>query len=561
MKAQLNPMSYEPPLENRRGKLRLDFNENLIGVSPKVLHAIQSVKPEDISIYPSYKTTIDKISESFGISPANVVLTAGIDEGLKLVIESYMSVNEKALILTPSFSMYEFYLRIANSRILRVPYNEDFSFPRKEILEVIKKEKPKLVLIADPNNPTGTEIDDKRQFLEKVARENLKTLFVIDEAYGEFGSESAIPLIGEIKNLVVLRTFSKAYGLAGLRVGFIATNAENANFLRKVTSPYAVNYLACIAVQAVLEDRGFIEGYVKNVKVTREWLRKEMLNRGYFVPPSKANFLMIDFGLINDWVVRKLSKAGILIRNRSNQVKNYSRVTVGVKWQAMHFLDALDKIMAEPALLFDMDGVLVDVTSSYRETIKYVVKEMTGKIISNIDIERVKQIEGYNNDWNVTYYFIRKTNPEITFEEVKRRFQVAFLENPNFSVREKWIMDKDLLKMLNEEYRLAIVTGRPKSEAFMTLEKEKTIDLFHAVICMEDVENDKPDPQGIFLALKELKAKSGKYFGDTPNDIQAARRAGMEPIGVATTGSSHKKFRELGVENIIEDINDIMEVL
>jgi len=226
------------------------------------------------------------------------------------------------------------------------------------------------------------------------------------------------------------------------------------------------------------------------------------------------------------------------------------------------------------AIIFDMDGVLADVSDSYREAIRKTAEKYTGRVISDSEIECLKDEGGFNNDWKLTFELVKrnlKSNNEITYEEVKHEFQERYLGKSNSGLicKEKLILDIDLIQELGKKYSLGIVTGRPKAEAEFFLKKNGIYAYFNSIICKEDVGlNEKPDPLGISLALKVLAESPSRaiYLGDTVDDIAASISAGVIGLGVIPPYVMDKKKLESlllsrGAKFVLRDINKITVVL
>ena len=227
------------------------------------------------------------------------------------------------------------------------------------------------------------------------------------------------------------------------------------------------------------------------------------------------------------------------------------------------------------AIIFDMDGVLADVSSSYREAIKKTAEKYLGRIISDNEIQLFKDEGGFNNDWKLTFELIQrnaKLNSKITYEEVKGEFQERYLGKSNSGLisNEKLILNIDVIERLNKKYSLGITTGRPKEEAEFFLKKNGIYDLFKTIICKEDVGPDeKPDPLGIILALKELGKNSfqGTIFrGYSLDDMTASTSAGVIGLGVIPPYAADKEKLEnllfsKGAKFVLRDINKLIEVL
>ncbi|MFP4424159.1 MAG: histidinol-phosphate transaminase [Candidatus Woesearchaeota archaeon] len=551
---------YNPPKEGRREMIRLDFNENTCGPSPGVLKAIKSVCSESLAVYPEYDDFIQELADYLDVRTEQLVITNGADEGIKSIIDTYLNDNEKIVIPVPTFDMFAFYAQVAGASINEVPYNDDLSFPKEMILNNLSN--ARILVLVNPNNPTGTRISEKD--IKEICEKAPETLIILDEAYTQFSDKNSIPLIKKYENLVILRTFSKAFGIAGLRLGYIIANKSIAENILKAKSPYNVNTLAVVAGKAALKDTEYINSYVNEVKSNREFLSAELKKRGFTVYLSSANFILVNFGEENDRICDGLKQKGILIRNRTKNLllNNCSRITIGTKQQVLSVIKEIDKLK-NPAILFDMDGVLADVSKSYRVAIKETAEFYLQKPVEPSQIQALKEEGGFNNDWKLTKELIRRNGQKVSFQQVKDKFQSLY---KNRLIRnERLILEKTCLEGLRDRYELGIVTGRPKDEAKFFLMNQGIEDLFNVVITADDVgDRGKPDPLGIETALDLMKKKDAFYLGDAVDDMIAARKAGITPIGVIPPGADQSlalNLRKNGAEDVLASVNDLGEVI
>ncbi|MFA6065352.1 MAG: histidinol-phosphate transaminase [archaeon] len=337
--------AYSPPTAGRENMLRLDFNENTIGCSPKVIEALQTIDGNKLSVYPEYGNFLSKLSKNVGVDSDELVLTNGTDEAINQIMQTYVEKGEEVIIPVPTFAMFKFYATLAGAKIREVLYNSDLSFPFEQVMRGISN-KTKVVVLVNPNNPTGTPIEEK-QIIEIVKKAKANdSLVMIDEAYFEFYGKSSIELIKDFDNLLVTRTFSKAYGLAGLRLGYIVSDKEIIANLRKSISPYSVNTVALICASAALNDSKFVLEYVTEVKKNRPIVSQQLSKIGIKVFPSSANFVVGDFGERCGEVYSKLKERGILVRNRTNDplLKGCLRIGVGTKEQCDKVIEAVKEI-------------------------------------------------------------------------------------------------------------------------------------------------------------------------------------------------------------------------
>ncbi|HYO84110.1 MAG TPA: histidinol-phosphate transaminase [Bryobacteraceae bacterium] len=334
---------YSPPTGGRAGKLRLDFNENTVGCSPGVAEFLRSKVSEGaLAIYPEYLKAKTDLSEYFRVADTEMMLTNGTDEAIQVLINTYVDDSDDVLILTPSYAMYRFYADVVGASIRELPYRkEKLAFPLEELLHAIRPN-TKAILISNPNNPTGTAV--KLEGVEKILKRAPDSVVLIDEAYYEFCGITALRLIDDFPNLFVSRTFSKVYGLAGMRVGCLFSDARNIEFAQKAQSPYSVNMLAALAARAAVRDTGYVTRYVTEVLAARELLYVELERLGISYYESSGNFVLMQLGSRAVEVRDKLRNAGVLVRDRSYEIAGCVRVTVGTRDQTRKFLQELERI-------------------------------------------------------------------------------------------------------------------------------------------------------------------------------------------------------------------------
>ncbi len=216
-----------------------------------------------------------------------------------------------------------------------------------------------------------------------------------------------------------------------------------------------------------------------------------------------------------------------------------------------------------------MDGVLVDVSESYRKAIQETVQFFSGEKPESSEIQSLKELGGYNNDWDLTTAFLKKRDKQIPKTKIIEKFQELYWgsgEKRGFIDNENWLLAKEKLLQLRERHCLGIVTGRPKQETFYVLRKFGVESLFDAVVAMEDYPADKgkPDPFPIRVALEKLGVRDAIYVGDSVDDIEAAKRAGLRAVGCISSGIPRERLEKLllakGAEKVLDDINGISEL-
>jgi histidinol-phosphate aminotransferase len=341
--AVLKMAPYSPPTAGRAGKLRLDFNENTVGCSPQVIEFLkQRLDAGGLAMYPEYGEAKSAVAEFFGVAPDQFLFTNGTDEAIQVFINTYVDDGQEVLLLRPAYAMYRFYAQLAGATVREIDYEGPaMNFPFAALLDAISPA-TRAMLIANPNNPTGTGL--LLPDIERILKRARKAAVFIDEAYFEFSGVTALGLIERSPNLFVSRTFSKVYGMAAMRLGCLFSHPANIAYLHKAQSPYSVNTLAVLAAQAAIRDTAFIENYVAEVLAARELLciGLERLKVGYV--PSSANFVLIRAGKRAIEIRDYLRERDILVRDRSYEAPGCVRITVGTREQTRRLLGALEEI-------------------------------------------------------------------------------------------------------------------------------------------------------------------------------------------------------------------------
>ncbi len=336
---------YHPPLAGRKG-LRLDFNENTEGCSPRVLARIQQITAEDFARYPEREPVEAMVADYLDLSADQVMLTNGVDEAIHLLCEAYLDAADEVIVVTPTFSMYEIFAEMTGAKVTRVQCGKELQFPVKNVLANITV-KTKLIAVASPNNPTGGVA--AREELLAIANAAPNAALLVDEAYFDFHGQTVMPDVGALPNLFVARTFSKAYGLAGLRIGVLAGPREQMPMVRRVSSPYSVNAVALLALPEALADDGFVANYVVQVKAGRARLEEALTNLGIMWWPSDANFVLMRIGERHRDFVAAMRQRGILVRDRSADpgCDGCVRITLGTTAHTEQLLTTLREVVAE----------------------------------------------------------------------------------------------------------------------------------------------------------------------------------------------------------------------
>ena len=341
-KAILSRKTYEAPAEGRWDKIRLDFNENTTGCSKAALRALHKLSGKELAMYPEYQAPTKILAKYFRVQTEELLLTNGGDDALRVFFDTFVEPRSHILICEPTFPMYRYYAEIAGARVEAMQYSREMEFPLAAVLNALRK-RPRVFFLANPNNPTGTLVE--KGALEAILKAAPRTVVVLDEAYSDFSGVTVVSWIRRYPNLFIAKTFSKAAGLAGLRLGAVIAQRESLTLVRRAMPPFPVNAAALAASVAAVGERKTIERYIRDTRQLREWFAAELKRRGVRVFPSKGNFLLADFGECGPVLFRKLTRNEILIRERSRDLgPGFARITIGTRFELHAFLRILDSV-------------------------------------------------------------------------------------------------------------------------------------------------------------------------------------------------------------------------
>ena len=339
--------AYSAPLEGRRGRLRLDFNENTVGPSPKVVEAIRAIPADQYAIYPEYDGLREAVVASLGaqalaatLTPAHVGLFNGVDAALHAVFHAYGASGDRLLTTSPTFGYYTPCAQMQGMAIEAIPYQgADFSFPLEQLRAALLRQPPRILLICNPNNPTGTRLAP--ELLLELAAAAPQALVVVDELYEAFTGDSVMPLVDFARqpNLLVLRSLAKTAGLAGLRMGFAIGDPGVVDRVSRVSGPYDINSFAVTAALAALADQPYVDAYVQQVMQARDWLLQQLTAAGVRHHAAGGNYLLVWPKQGPAVVEAGLRDAGILVRSMDGKplISGSLRVSIGTLEQMQRF--------------------------------------------------------------------------------------------------------------------------------------------------------------------------------------------------------------------------------
>jgi histidinol-phosphate aminotransferase len=312
---------YQKPPELYEG-LRLHQNENTGGCSPRVLEALASLRADQIGFYPPYAGATEAIARYLGASADRITLTNGLDEGIMALAVAYLRPSVggpvlEAVVPEPAFEIFRFDTAVAGGLLIQVMPRSDFSFPLDNVLAAIT-DRTRVVFLTNPNNPTGVSMP-LSAIRTLAARVPGGAVVFVDEAYAEFAGVSFIPELASYPNVIVGRTFSKAFGLAGLRIGCLVGAPDTMDPIRRAVPVYSVNVAAAAAIQAALGDRDHLNDYLRQVAESKAMLYAACDRLGLTYVKSDANFVLVCAGDRTEGLVQGAFARGIYIRDRSTE--------------------------------------------------------------------------------------------------------------------------------------------------------------------------------------------------------------------------------------------------
>ncbi|MCE2883125.1 MAG: aminotransferase class I/II-fold pyridoxal phosphate-dependent enzyme [Planctomycetaceae bacterium] len=556
---------YEPPARPQPVDLRLDSNE---GAPPPAAWLARVVADcaGGVSRYANARALEDGLARRFGVDSAQIVVTAGADDALERVCRCLLGPGRALVLTTPTFEMMPRYAALAGAQVREVPWL-DGPFPRAAFCAAVTVDTP-LAYIASPNNPTGGAItrDDLRAVSEAAGD---STVVLLDLAYTEFADDDLMPLALELPNVIVACTLSKAWGLAGMRVGWAIAPQDLAGDLRRVGQPYAVSTLSLHVAARWLDDgAAFVAGRVERIRHERRALASCARELGGDPLESSANFVLVRLPKA-PLVADLLAGCGIAVRRfpPSSPLADCLRITCPGDGAAFERLvAAFGSAMQPEAILFDMDGVLADVSGSYRRAIVETARTF-GVTLTEADVAEAKSRPDSNNDWRVTRRLLVERGVDADIGEVTARFEAIYCGEAGTEPLwrcERSLIDRATLEALAACRPLGVVTGRPRRDAERFLAAHGLAGIFRTVVCMEDAPL-KPDPAPLRLAMDRLGVGRAWYVGDTPDDVVAARAGGLVPIACVSPSDdavvARQRLLGVGAAVVLSSVRELRELL
>ncbi len=515
--------------------------------------------------YPSVAALQKLLAQRHGVAAEQLIVTAGGDDALDRAIKSVLAPGRSLVLPVPTFEMILRYARWADGTVREIPWPGG-PYPTDAVLAAVDGTTTAIAVVS-PNNPTGAVITSSE--LRRLSAGAPDVLLLVDLAYVEFADEDLTDVVLSLPNAVAFRTLSKAYGFAGLRLGYALGPAEVIGWMRAAGNPYTVTGpSAWLAVRRIAEADVEVASYVGRVRSQRNRLAEHLRKLGVDAQHSQANFVFARTERAA-WLRDGLAGLGIGVRGWPGHPELADAVRINVPGDEAvlaRLETGLSGVLAPEAILLDMDGVLVDVSSSYRTAIVQTAASF-GVTLTRDDIVEAKAAGNANNDWVVTQRLLAKHGVTASLDEVTARFEALYQgtpDHPGLKHTERPLITLEQLQALSEKGRLAIVTGRPRRDAHEFLERHGFTSLMEAVIVMEDGP-PKPDPFPVAEAMRRLGVRTAWMVGDTVDDVRAARAAGAIPLGVVAPGESIDRVGPLltsaGAARVLNDVTCVLELL
>lgn len=533
------------------------------GVQPILLEALPDSALARGARYPDCRPLASLFASQLGIADECVLVTAGADEALERACRTMLDAGRNAIVTDPTFEMIPRYVTLAGAelRAARWPYG---ALPIDQIV-ALADDRTSLVAIASPNNPTGAvaTMGDIRRIHDAIPA----ALILLDLAYIEYAGDDITREALTLPRVVVTRTLSKAWGMPGIRVGYAAGAAEAIAWMRRAGSPYSVSTLSLATAERALRfGNGWRDANVVAVRRNRGRLDALLTELGAAPLASEANFVTVA-GVRATWIADALAGFGLGTRLLVGSDTERVRITVPTDDAVFGRLErALRAALAPEAILFDLDGVLADVSQSYREAIRQTAAWF-GVTLTAESIRERKAAGCANDDWALTTELILAGGRSATLREVTDRFERLYQgdsEVPGLKQAERLVTSREWLAALAARFPLAIVTGRPRTDAESFLARFGVRDLFTVVITRDDGPI-KPDPFPVSAACRALGTSCAWMIGDTPDDVASARAAGVLPIGVVAPGDQPDLVRDalirVGAARVLDTTTELLSCL
>ncbi len=544
----------------KANNLKLDFNERADS-QPAWLKSFM-LDVDDLWRYPNRQQLENQMAADLGMKAGSVMLTNGGDESIELLYKNCRLNEQSMLVPEPCFSQYTHNQQVWQNDCQFTPARTDLSIDTETLKNSMQAKQ--WVILTRPNNPTG-EYLEAAVLIDLIETAHAKGAWVfLDEAYVEFANEADPINYADYPNLVTLRTFSKAFGLAGARIGYLFGQTEMIDRFRALAMPFNVSRANLQLAAAAWQAREEIKPYCQTIEQNRTELAQLLNDYGLQAFPSRGNFLLFKTNPQQKTLFARVTqKLGIQIKTELGGLPDVVRLTIPENTTQLK--QVLLMILDPELLAFDMDGVLIDTSQSYDECITQTVSVLTGQVVTQDDIEVTRARGGFNNDWVLAAELIQQQGVEVEYQQVVDTFQQLYLgteRQPGLSTQEQNLLLDPLKKQVFSKPSLttAVVTGRPRPEAELGITQLNIKPNY--IVSADDVQQQKPDPEGLLSVLQNAQVQRAWFCGDTVDDMQAGTQAGCVCIGIgAKTEAATENLYQAGADLVLADINQLETLL
>ena len=540
--------------------LKLDLNERSETPPNWATKALAELPLDSLWRYQDRQMLEHQIASLFHLPPEQVLLTNGGDEAIQTLFAS-LPPKTAVILPKPIFGFYLTQAAIWPVNALKIPAQPGFTIDIPAVERTIREHPGALCILTRPNNPTG-EVIDRQAVLDLLAASTSNGgSLLLDEAYAAFFNDPMVDLLASHPNLIILRTFSKACGLAGLRLGYLLGAPDSLQPLRERILPFNIAAPSLFIGQRAIgsEAQTDIRNYADAVAANRDRILAVLRDWHIETTPSQANFIFLRLGEKRANFVRlALEKLGFAVRHfRRAALAGCLRIAIPAESRALE--SALALVLRPQLLCLDVDGTLIDTRKSFDAMVVELVTETTGRVPTCEEIHAVRARGGFNDDFALAAELTRafgKASDYKTMAEKGSALYFGEAGRPGLCRLEAPLYKSGLIRGLAAKCHLALVTGRSQTELAVATDLLERLE--HApAITIDDVTAGKPDPEGIRLAASRTHSHRVWMIGDNPDDMVAAREAGALAIGIGPHGSM---LKSAGAVMVLEDINDL-EVL
>jgi len=540
---------------------KLDLNERSETPPNWATQALAELPLDSLWRYQDRTELERRLAATFGLDPDQVLLTNGGDEAIQNLFAA-LPADLPVLLPKPIFGLYPEQASIWPVRAIELPAKPDYGIDVSALASAIQANPGALCILTRPNNPTG-EVIERASLISLIqASAAAGGSVLLDEAYADFFDDPMVDLIPRHANLIILRTFSKAFGLAGLRLGFLLGAADALLPLRNRTLPFNITAPSLfVGMRALGADaRKDVRAYAAAVVANRNRILANLRDWDIETTTSEANFIFVRLGKKRANFVRLvLANQGFTVRCfRRASLEGCLRISIPADSLALE--NALALALRPQLLCLDVDGTLMDTRQSFDAMVVELVKEATGHCPTSEEIDAVRARGGFNDDFALAAELARVHGNPTDYEVMATKGTALYFgdsKRPGLHELEKPLFGNRLLQKLQKRCRLALVTGRARAE--LAVARDLLANLGSApAITIDDVVSGKPNPEGIRLAATRTQSQRVWMVGDNPDDITAARGAGALPIGV---GPNAEALTKAGAAIVLDDINEIEALL